>query len=49
VKAEYRRPIEGGRISQSGVSLPSPSHADVVAHSPTPSMHSTAAVVNGDG
>ena len=27
--------------------LPSPIHADVVAHSPTPSMHSTAARSNG--
>ena len=26
-----------------------PSHADVVAHSPTPSMHNTAAVSYGDG
>ena len=40
----------GNGISQSGVSsLPRPSHADVVAHSPTPSMHRTAAVSNGEG
>ena len=33
----------GNGISHSGVSLfPSQSHADVVAHSPTPSMHTTA-------
>src|SRR5215813_357360 len=29
--------------------LPSPNHADVVAHSPTPSIQSTTADLNGEG
>src|SRR5262245_61487059 len=37
-------------MSHKGVSwLSSPSQAEVVAHSPTPSMHRTAAVRKGDG
>src|SRR5262249_42107277 len=37
-------------MSHSGVSwLSCPSQAEVVAHSPTPSMHRTAAVRKGDG
>ena len=37
-------------MSHSGVSwLSCPSQAEVVAHSPTPSMHKTAAVRKGDG
>ena len=31
------------------LACPAPTHADVVAHSPTPSMQRTAAVSKGDG
>ena len=51
MKAEYRNPSECGKWISLCTSrlLPFPIAADVVAHSPTPSMVSTTASSNGDG
>ncbi len=51
VNAEYRRPSEcGKRCSRSSSSVwPRPTPIDEVAHSPTPSIVTTAASSNGDG
>ena len=51
VKAEYNSPREcGNRCSRTiSRSLPLPTPIDEVAHSPTPSIVTTAACSNGDG
>jgi hypothetical protein len=51
VKAEYKRPSECGKWISFAIVilLPSPRPAEVVAHSPTPSIVRIAAWAKGDG
>ncbi len=51
VKAEYSRPSECGKRSSrsSSRSLPRPTPIEDVAHSPTPSIVTTAACSKGEG